>query len=217
MSFLEGYEDVNARITRFRTEFPTGRLVAYIEDMNIDKGYILVKAEAYREYEDLIPSAIDYAFEAKSDRGVNLHFWVENCVTSAYGRVIGLLTPSTTRSTAQDMEKVERLQANDRLPAPSKPVSDDLWTTFPSFKTREEAESAGVPTVASAVSEVAAKLGGFISEESPQCQHGHMLLKEGVSDKTGKPYRGHVCIEKVKARQCPPIWYVQANGRWVKQ
>ena len=61
-SFLAGYEDVNARIKRFRAEFPSGRLVAYIQDIDIIKGTILVKAEAYREYEDMVPSAVDYAY-----------------------------------------------------------------------------------------------------------------------------------------------------------
>ena len=82
-NFLEGYEDVNARIIRIRAEYPSLRLVAYIEDIDITKGYVLIKAEAYREYEDLVPSAVDYAYEVRSDRGVNQHFWVENAVTSA--------------------------------------------------------------------------------------------------------------------------------------
>ena len=48
MGFLDKYEDVNSRIKRFRDEFPSGRLIAFIEDINLDKGTILVRAEAYR-------------------------------------------------------------------------------------------------------------------------------------------------------------------------
>jgi hypothetical protein len=122
-NFLEGYEDVNARIIRARSEYPSLRLVAYIEDIDITKGYILVKAEAYKNYEDEKPSAVDFAYEARSDRGVNLHFWVENAVTSAYGRVIGLLTPGgIARSTKQDMEKVEALSTKDVAPVFTAPV-----------------------------------------------------------------------------------------------
>jgi hypothetical protein len=44
MGFLDNYEDVNARIKRFRAEFPSGRLIAYIEDIDILKGTVLVKA-----------------------------------------------------------------------------------------------------------------------------------------------------------------------------
>jgi hypothetical protein len=65
MSFLDGYEDVNARIKRARAEFPTLRLVAYIEDIDLKNGYILVRAEAYKNYEDDKPSAIDYALEVQ--------------------------------------------------------------------------------------------------------------------------------------------------------
>ena len=53
-NFLEGYEDVNARIIRARSEYPSLRLIAFIEDIDITKGYILVKAEAYKTYEDEI-------------------------------------------------------------------------------------------------------------------------------------------------------------------
>ena len=49
MSFLDNYEDVNSRIKRFRAEFPSGRLVAFIESFDIENGTILVRAEAYRE------------------------------------------------------------------------------------------------------------------------------------------------------------------------
>ena len=42
MSFLDGYEDVNARIKRARAEFPGLRLVAYIEDIDLKNGYILI-------------------------------------------------------------------------------------------------------------------------------------------------------------------------------
>jgi hypothetical protein len=92
-NFLEGYEDVNARIIRARSEFPSLRLIAYIEDIDITKGYVLIRAEAYKNYEDEKPSAVDYAFEMRADSGVNKNFWIENCSTSAYGRVLGLLTP----------------------------------------------------------------------------------------------------------------------------
>ena len=35
MSFLDNYEDVNARIKRFRSEFPSGRLIASIEHIDV--------------------------------------------------------------------------------------------------------------------------------------------------------------------------------------
>jgi hypothetical protein len=108
MSFLDNYEDVNARIKRFRSEFPSGRLIASIEHIDVMAGTVLVKAEAYREYEDQVPSAVDYAFGNVSTYPNNLKKWfIEDTITSAYGRCIGLLTPSLdhkARPTMQDME-----------------------------------------------------------------------------------------------------------------
>ena len=196
-NFLEGYEDVNARIIRARAEYPTLRLVAYIEDIDITKGYILVKAEAYKEYEDHLPSAVDYAFEVRSDRGVNLHFWVENAVTSAYGRVIGLLTPGgIARSTKQDMEKVEALSTKDVAP-----VSDDLWATTPE----------GIEAVDTAKNELTRL------QSKPECKHGARVWRTGTSAKTGKEWGNYSCIEKSKASQCDPVWYVQTSVGWAPQ
>jgi len=183
MSFdLSNYEDVNSRIKRFRLEFPTGRLIAYIEDIDIVKGYILMKAEAYRSDADLTPAAVDYAFEIRTDRGVNQLNWVENCTTSVYGRVIGLLTPSEiNRATKQDMEQVA---ASENVIKPAK------W--FPN-----EGDSWG-------------------DETSPTCDHGLRMLREGISEKTGKAFHGWVCTLKDRDQQCKPIWYEQDlnTGKW---
>ena len=198
-NFLEGYEDVNARIIRARSEFPTMRLVAYIEDIDITKGYILVRGEAYRNYEDEKPSAVDYALEMRSDRGVNLHFWVENAITSCYGRVIGLLTPGgIARSTKQDMEKVEALSAKDVAP-----ITDDLWATN---------------SIAATIKNVADTLGASVVEGKPECIHGARVWREGVSAKTGKAWGNYSCVEKNKATQCAPLWYVfTSDGTWKPQ
>ncbi len=196
-NFLEGYEDVNARIIRARAEYPSLRLVASIEDIDITKGYVLIKAEAYKEYEDHLPSAVDYAFEMRSDRGVNLHFWVENAVTSAYGRVIGLLTPGgIARSTKQDMEKVEALSTKDVAP-----VSDDLWAT--------------TPTGSAAIDTAKNELGRL--QTNLECKHGARVWRTGTSAKTGKEWGNYSCIEKSKASQCEPVWYMQTSTGWQPQ
>ena len=197
-NFLEGYEDVNARIIRARKEFPTLRLVAFIEDIDITKGYVLIRAEAYKEYEDHLPSAVDYAFEMRADSGVNKNFWIENCSTSAYGRVLGLLTPGgIARSTRQDMEKVEALSARDVAP-----VSDDLWATTP---------------VAQTIEAVKNELGGIYLQGKPECKHGARVWREGVSAKTNKKWGNYSCIEKSKATQCEPVWYMQTSTGWAPQ
>jgi len=192
MSFMESYEDVNSRIKRFRSEFPSGRLVCYVEDASLKEGWIFIKAEAYREYEDTVPSAVDYAYGNVATYPANLKKWfVEDTITSAYGRVIGLLTPSLehkARSTSQDMARVEQ------------PVSTpDYWSIG------KEPEGSAVPLAAS-VETVAEQLGGEVIESSPICNHGRMLYKEGKSSKTGNAYKGWTCPSKVKSDQCKAVW-----------
>jgi hypothetical protein len=201
MGFLDNYEDVNARIKRFRSEFPSGRLIAYIEDIDIIKGTILVKAEAYREYEDTVPSAVDYAFGNVSTYPNNMKKWfIEDTITSAYGRVIGLLTPSEhARPTVQDMQKVETL-----------PADSDPWSTKASIE--------DMATMASSVLEIAKELGGELVAEAPRCSHGTMIWAEGTAKATGKPWAAYKCTERVRANQCNPYWHVLgSDGKWKPQ
>ena len=203
MGFLDNYEDVNARIKRFRSEFPSGRLVAYIEDIDLIKGTILVKAEAYREYEDMVPSAVDYAFGNVSTYPNNMKKWfIEDTITSAYGRVIGLLTPSlehNSRPTVQDMQKVETL-----------PADSDPWSTKASIE--------DMSTMATAILEIGTQLGGELVAEAPRCSHGTMVWAEGTAKSTGKPWAAYKCTEKIRANQCQPYWQVLgSDGKWKPQ
>ena len=203
MGFLDNYEDVNARIKRFRAEFPSGRLVAYIESFDIEKGTILVKAEAYREYEDTQPSAVDYAFGNVATYPQNMRKWmVEDTITSSYGRVIGLLTPSlehSSRPTVQDMQKVETL-----------PTDSDPWSTKASIE--------DMATMATAVLDITTQLGGELVPETPRCSHGTMVWAEGTAKATGKPWAAYKCTERIRANQCNPYWHVMgSDGKWKPQ
>ena len=201
MSFLDNYEDVNARIKRFRSEHPSGRLIAFIDSFDVEKGTILVRAEAYREYEDQVPSAVDFAFGNVNTYPQNMRKWmVEDTVTSAFGRVIGLLSPSEGgRPTRQDMEKVETL-----------PASADPWSTKASIE--------DMATMASAVLEIGKELGGELVAEAPSCVHGKMIWATGEAKATGKPWAAYKCTERVRANQCNPYWHVLgSDGKWKPQ
>jgi hypothetical protein len=206
MGFLDNYEDVASRIKRFWVAYPSGRIETHIIDFNAVAGYILIECRLFREYEDEKPSAIDFGFGRVESYQASMKRWfVEDTVTSAIGRAIGLLLGSDTRPTQENMKQVEHMPA-----AFVNKVEDDPWS-------KPFAED-GFATAATGIAEIVDQLGGEILAEAPQCKHGHMLLKQGTSPKTGKDYRGHVCVEKVKANQCPAIWYVMgSDGKWKVQ
>jgi len=202
MSFLDNYEDVNTRIKRFRAEYPAGRLVAFIEDVNLKEGWILIRAEAYKEYEDHLPSAIDYAYGNVASLTQNMKKWVvEDTVTSAYGRVIGLLSPSDNgRPTKQDMQRVETL-----------PPTSDPWSLV------QTAKETGTTALTTAVAEIAPQLGTELVGAPPRCGHGTMVWKQAAAG-SPKNWGGYFCTERTKATQCAPNWHVMtSSGQWKPQ
>jgi hypothetical protein len=202
MSFLDNYEDVNARITRFRSEFPSGRLITIIEDKDLTAGWVLIRAEAYREFEDAVPSAVDYAYGNVASLTQNMKKWlIEDTSTSAIGRCIGLLTPSPAgRPTRQDMERVETL-----------PAASDPWATV------KIAQDTGTTALTTAMKEIGAQLGGELVAEPARCAHGTMIWKQAAAG-SPKNWGGYFCTEKTKATQCTPYWHVLASdGKWKPQ
>lgn len=192
--FLEGYETVNQKVQRLHATYPTNRIETSIIDWSPEKGYILIECRIYRRYEDEKPAAVDYAYGMVSAYNVQMKRWyVEDTVSSAIGRCASVVLGTETKPSRENMEQVEELP---KAFIEADPWSKPIW---------EE----GFETAKSAVEQIAEQLGGVIEREAPICKHGHMLLKEGTSPKTGKDYKGHVCSAKSKSEQCPPKWYVQ--------
>ena len=195
--FLDNYEDVNSRIKRFRAEFPSARMVATIEDMDLAAGWILFKASIYREYEDYEPSATGYAYGHVATYPANMKKWfIEDTETSAYGRAIAALSPSDSRPTKQDMEKVET----------SKTIypSNDLWATLTVKQTEVETDTSTLGTTLTLVKDALSTPPAPV--QAPHCRHGAMNYKTGTSAKTGKDYTGYTCPSNDREQQCKPIW-----------
>ena len=189
---LAEYETVMQRIARFRAEFPSGRLEHSIIQVDLEKGYILIEARAYREYEDVSPSATDLAYGNQAFYNQNMKRWmVEDTISSAYGRCISLLSPGEHRSTAETMAQVV---------TDSPTVLDsDPWATV-----TITAEGTAEP-LSSGLNLIQGALGGEIVAQGETCEHGRMVFKEGISSKTGNKYKGWVCPSKAKP-QCAPRW-----------
>jgi len=201
--FLDGYETVNQKVIRLHATYPTNRIETSIIDWNSEKGYILIECRIYRHYEDEKPAAIDYAHGMVGAYNVQMKRWyVEDTVSSAIGRCASVVLGTETKPSLESMQQVETM--------PKAFVEDDPWSK-PIWED-------GFTTAKSAVEQIKAELGGQMESESPICKHGHMILKEGTSPKTGKAYHGYVCPEKVKANQCSPVWMVLgSDGKWKPQ
>jgi hypothetical protein len=195
---LSDYEEVQSRVQRWIEAYPLGRIETSIIEFNIEKGYVLVEARCFRDDLATLPAAVDYALEWREKSPVSRLWWLENAVTSAIGRCLNQVLPSLKKASVEDMSKIERLTLEQIKAAPI-----DAWSI--------------APNIGSAVEALASELGGQLIEEAPLCNHGHMILKSGVSDKTGREYHGYTCPERTKANQCDAVWYkLDANGKWVR-
>ena len=214
---LSNYEDVNSRIRRFQVAYPVGRIVTDVIQFNAEKGHILVSAQIYREHEDTLPAAVDYAFGDASTFNASMRkFYVEDTVTSAIGRALSLVLETTHKPTVQDMARAKLSE-----PKPEKyiPVmkEDDPWTI----------KTVAMPiTSEQAVETVKEIIGGTTDKDIPNCACGKpRILRTGTS-KVGKQWAAWDCCYKSSNYQvgqqkpCEPerIWLeLNANGQWVAQ
>jgi hypothetical protein len=218
MGFLDNYEASRERLERWLKTYPTGRIETRIVEFSAEKGYVLVEAKAFRNDTDLNPAGIDYAYGYQGAYQPNMRRWfVEDSTTSAIMRVQQLVMGGAERSTKEIMEQVEKTSAK----VANTDKDYDYWTTkfgeVPSYKTEEDMEAAGVPTLASGVAEIATQLGGQLIAEAPQCRHGHRVFRSGNSAKTKKDWANYSCVGR-KPDQCDPIWLVlTSDGTWKPQ
>lgn len=190
---LDDYETANDSNIRFRAAYPDGRVVNITQIIDLEKGYCLIRSELYKNQDDIHPSAVNMAHGNVSFYPPHMRRWfIEDTITSSEARVIKSFMPVKNKPSREDMEQVVNA-----------PVSADLWATPLEPVGTAEPFSTGVEAARQA-------LGGVMPPEPPYCNHGHMLWKEGKSDKTGNAYKGWVCPSKTKP-QCPARWE-QVNG-----
>lgn len=218
MGFLDNYEASRERLERWLATYPTGRIETRIVEFSAEKGYVLVEAKAFRNYDDVLPAGIDYAYGYQAAYQPNMRRWFcEDTTTSAIMRVQQLVMGGAERSTKEIMEQVEKMPAK----IANADQDYDYWTTkhgdVPSYKTAEAAEQSGIPSLGSSMDEIKKQLGGELVAEAPQCRHGHRVWRTGKSAKTGKDWANYSCVGR-KPEQCEPVWYVfTSDGTWKPQ
>ena len=220
MGFLDNYEGNKERTDRWIATYPEGRLEAHIIDFNAEKGYILVQAKAWRNQQEIEPAGIDYAYGYLAAYNANMKRWFcEDTVTSALMRVMALVMGGTDKATKETMQQVETMST--KVATADVKQEYDYWTTkfgdVPSWDSQEAAQEAGLPTLGTAVNEIASQLGGELVAAAPECSHGHMIWKQAKED-AAKNWGGYFCTERTKANQCTPRWYVfSSDGTWKPQ
>jgi hypothetical protein len=218
MGFLDNYEASRERLERWLANYPMGRIETRIVEFSAEKGYVLVEAKAFRNYDDVLPAGIDYAHGYVGAYQQNMKRWfVEDTVTSAIMRVQQLVMGGAERTVREVMAQIENTTA--KIANAEKDY--DYWTTkfgdVPSHATVEAAEQAGIPSLGSSMDEIKKQLGGELVAEAPQCRHGHRVWRTGKSAKTGKDWANYSCVGR-KPDQCEPVWYVfTSDGTWKPQ
>lgn len=117
------YITVHERIEKFYAKFPQGRIITAIIEHNEETGFILMRAEVYREPDDALPAATGHAYELRSAGHVQAGSYVEVCETSSVGRALALLGFEVRRGVAnrEEVIRVARKQPAAAVNAPAQP------------------------------------------------------------------------------------------------
>src|SRR5438067_2432270 len=113
------YITVHERIEKFYAKWPTGRILTSIVEHNAETGFVLVRAEIYREQDDALPAATGHAYELRSAGHVQQGSYVEVGETSAVGRALALLGFEVRRGIAS-REEIERGAKKQQAAAPAR-------------------------------------------------------------------------------------------------
>jgi len=118
------YITVSERIEKFYAKFPQGRILTSVVEHSAETGFILIRAEVYRDAEDTLPAATGHAYELRSAGHVQAGSYVEVCETSSVGRALALLGFEVRRGVASREEVIrgaKKQQAAAAAAAPAPP------------------------------------------------------------------------------------------------
>ena len=117
---LDEYETVESRLAKFWKDHPSGRIATKLEYR--DERSFIVYSEIYFDKDDINPTATGYAEEIVGASPVNRTSALENCETSSLGRSLANCNYASQgkRPSREELEKVERYQAEPRKPIKSK-------------------------------------------------------------------------------------------------
>ncbi|MGI8655433.1 MAG: hypothetical protein ACR2LC_09465 [Pyrinomonadaceae bacterium] len=130
---FENYIPVAERIEQFYVKFSKGRITTTILEHDRESGFILIRAEAFRDPDDASPAATGHAFESRAEGYVNKTSYIENCETGAVGRALAMLGFEVKRGIAsrEEMQKVDRMSSTSSAAKPSTPDASEAAPPAP--------------------------------------------------------------------------------------
>lgn len=107
---IQDYITVAERVEAFYRKFPEGRITTHIVEHDPERGFILMRAEVYRNANDTMPAATGHAYELKTEGYVQRTSYIEVGETSAVGRALAMAGFEVRRGIAsrEEMEKAAR-------------------------------------------------------------------------------------------------------------
>ena len=192
-NYLDDYVSVQDRLKEFINAYPDYRIKSHVleESLTPNCDVYIVKTELYRTEADAAAWTTGLSSESKQKQ-----YALELAETGSLGRALNLAGFFAKPSGS-----------------PKKPIQ----TTKPQLAEciKEQRPNDPEPIVWD-VTAIAEEFGAEVIDEIPICNHGPMILKQG--NKEGKEYRGWVCTERDKSRQCPAKWMkIGSDGKWAFQ
>ena len=192
-NYLDDYVSVQDRLKEFINAYPDYRIKTHVleESLTPNCDVYIVKTELYRTEADAAAWTTGLSSESKQKQ-----YALELAETGSLGRALNLAGFFAKPSGS-----------------PKKPIQ----TTKPQLAEfiKEQRPNDAEPIVWD-VTAIAEEFGAEVIDEIPICNHGPMILKQG--NKEGKEYRGWVCTERDKSRQCPAKWMkIASDGKWAFQ
>lgn len=191
-NWTEEYVGVNERLAQFIKDYPDYRIKTHClaESLAKDCDVYIVKTELWRTEADPQPFVTGLSTESKAKQ-----YAMELAETGSLGRALVLAgyfaKPIGKQSHQKPIETTNAKLAEfikEQRPDDPEPIHHNIEYLVEQF-------------------------GAEVADEVPLCNHGAMVLKQGV--KEGKEYRGWVCPSKDREAQCPAKWMkIGADGKW---
>jgi hypothetical protein len=194
-NYLDDYVGVWDRFKQFVSDHPDYRIKTFVLEESLAKecDVYIVKCEIWRTEVDANPWTTGLSSESKSKQ-----YALELAESGSLSRALNLAgylakpNPKPFQSHNKPIETTSKKLAEfvaEQRPEDPAPIHHNI-------------------------DYLVEQLGAEIADEVPICNHGAMVLKNGVKD--GNEYRGWVCPSRDREAQCPAKWMkIDSDGKWV--